>query len=201
MNSNAPSEEPSTNCTVNRPERRRPVDRTPDRRGSGDEWHRRRFLRAAAGLSVTGVLAGCTSDGSGGTGGGSDGGGTGGSASVEEWLADAGNYDGVVDETGSNAVTVEVGPSGDEMTFAPAAVRVSPGTTVTWRWVGDGYHNVVEVDGGFDSGSPVQGGTFEHTFDAAGVARYYCEPHRSAGMKGAVVVEGDRDGANDTGGE
>ena len=86
------------------------------------------------------------------------------------------------------------------MTFAPAAVRVSPGTTVTWKWVGDGYHNVVEVDGAFDSGSPGRGGTFEHTFDGVGVARYYCGPHRSAGMKGAVVVEGDGDGANDTGG-
>lgn len=153
---------------------------------------RRTFLRAVGGLAVAGLFAGCTdgNDGNGGTDGTDDGDG---GSSVDEWLSDADNYDSVTDLTGEDAVTVEVGPERDEMTFEPAAIRVTPGTTVTWEWIGSGYHNVVARDGEFDSGGPEKGATFEHAFDAAGTALYYCDPHRSAGMKGAVVVEGEDD--------
>ena len=153
---------------------------------------RRQFVRATAGLLAVGALAGCTDAGGAGNGGGS--GGSGGSTSVDEWLNGTDNYDGVVDETGSGSVTVTVGPDGNELVFEPAAVRVDPGTTVTWEWAGTGHHNVVAKDGSFDSGSPVSGGTFEHTFDAPGTALYYCDPHRSLGMKGAVVVEAGGEG-------
>ncbi|MFC7230941.1 plastocyanin/azurin family copper-binding protein [Saliphagus sp. GCM10025308] len=34
-----------------------------------------------------------------------------------------------------------------------------------------------------------EGETFEHTFDETGTFTYYCSPHVSMGMKGAVVVE------------
>lgn len=150
---------------------------------------RRGFLRSTGVLAAAGLLAGCINDGSGGDDGADDGGEGG---SVDDWLADTDNYDSVEDLTGQDSVAVEVGAEGNggANAFAPAAIEISPGTTVTWRWV-NGYHNVVAVDGQFDSGEPEQNATFEHTFDTPGTVLYCCKPHESMGMKGAVVVSGD----------
>lgn len=163
-----------------------PEDRVSTPRG------RRAFLRTAGAVAVTGALAGCSDDGSGGNGDGPD--------SVDDWLSGTGNYDSVQDRTGRSSVTVEVGARGNNgaNAFAPAAVEVSPGTTVTWEWV-DGHHNVVATDGSFDSGTPERDATFSHTFDSPGTFYYYCDPHRSIDMKGAVVVtdpDGDGDARN-----
>ncbi|PSP92060.1 halocyanin domain-containing protein, partial [Halobacteriales archaeon QS_4_66_20] len=51
---------------------------------------------------------------------------------VEEYLSDANNYEGSVEDlTGEDSVTVEVG-AGSGLAFGPAAIQVDPGTTVTW---------------------------------------------------------------------
>jgi halocyanin-like protein len=111
------------------------------------------------------------------------------------WLDDVSNYNGVVDETGNSEVQVIVGAAanGGNLGFGPAAIRVSPGTTVVWRWNGKGgAHNVVAEDGSFESqlvGD--QGHTFRHTFEEPGTTKYYCSPHQSLGMKGVVVVQGE----------
>jgi len=109
------------------------------------------------------------------------------------WFAETGNYDGIVDETGSSTVTVSVGPAdvdGGPYAFGPAAIRVDPGTTVVWEWTGNGgSHDVVASDGDFQSNLTDEAGhTFEHTFEENGVFRYYCTPHKAMGMRGAVVV-------------
>lgn len=155
-------------------------------------YHRRRVLKAAGAIAAVGVLAGCTDSGDNGSGGNGDSQ----PGSVDEWLSNTDNYDSIEDLHGEDSVTVEVGAQGnsDANAFAPAAIRISPGTTVTWEWV-DGYHNVVATDGEFDSGSAEQDGSFEHIFDEAGTFYYYCDPHRSIDMKGAVVVE-STDGAS-----
>lgn len=150
---------------------------------------RRSFLQAAGGLVATGLLAGCTNNGSGGNPDQNGGDGGSGQQSVEEWLSNTNNFNGIRDKTGDSTVSVEVGPDSDEMVFAPAAIRIRPGTTVNWEWIGSGYHNVVAKDGLFNSGDPEEQASFEYTFDAAGTTLYYCDPHRSAGMKGAVIVE------------
>ncbi|MXR40332.1 halocyanin domain-containing protein [Halobaculum sp. WSA2] len=128
------------------------------------------------------------------------------SGGLEEWFSGVSNYDGVVDETGSGSVSVQVGveANGGAYGFGPAAVRVDPGTTVTWEWTGNGgSHNVAaEGDASFESELVGDGGhTFEHTFEEAGVYRYVCTPHKALGMKGAVVV-GDVEvgGSSDGGG-
>ena len=112
---------------------------------------------------------------------------------VEDYLANTDNYDGVVDETGSSEVTITVGTeaNGGNFGFGPAAVRVSSGTTVVWEWNGLGSsHNVVAEDGSFESELVLEKGhTFSQTFEEPDIARYYCTPHRTMGMKGAVVVE------------
>ena len=167
---------------------------------------RRRFL-ALTGIAATGGLAGCS-----GFGAPADGGADDGDAPSETptppatatpateqfdfggWFDDTDNYDGTtVDERGSDAVTVRVGAPGNEGDFAfdPPALRVDPGTTVTWEWTGEGgTHNVVHDGGEFRSGDPTDeaGHTFQRTFEADALVKYFCDPHEGLGMKGAIVV-------------
>jgi len=123
-----------------------------------------------------------------------DSGGDGGaSAELEEWFSNVDNYDSVADETGSDQVTVSVGAQGNGGAFAydPPAIRISTGTTVVWEWTGQGaQHNVAAEGGAFESElNAEEGFTFEHTFSSSGTYRYACTPHRTLGMKGAVIVE------------
>jgi halocyanin-like protein len=142
---------------------------------------RRTFLRGAGGIAIASVVAGCMSGSSSSAGNEP--------SSVDEWLSETKNYDGTTtDRTGTKTVTVDVGPEQNEYVFAPAAIEVSPGTTVTWKWIGGGTHNVVGSDEQFKSGPPESGATFEHTFETAGTFYYYCDPHRSMGMNGVVIV-------------
>jgi halocyanin-like protein len=113
------------------------------------------------------------------------------------------NFEGdVADQTGQEQVTVQVGAGSDGLSFDPAAMRISSGTTVIWEWIGEGgAHNVASTteadadtgdaqsDFDFYSGEPQDSGTFEQTFDEAGVGLYLCEPHATVGMKGGFVVE------------
>jgi len=145
---------------------------------------RRSVLRASAGAAAVGLTAGVGGVGTAAAAPGFDG-----------WLSNTSNYDGLVDERGSDEVVVDVGVQGNNGTngFGPAAVRVDPGTTVVWEWTGDGYHNVVEQDGAFESESTAEAGfNFEQTFEEEGVVKYYCSPHEMLGMKGVVVV-GDQE--------
>lgn len=160
---------------------------------------RRTYLKAAGLLAVVGAtgLAGCTTRGEPGPGTP-----TPGTPTPEPylptepdydgWFADVGTYRGTLDLRDQSSVTVTVGAKDSlgYFKFAPAAVAVSPGTTVTWRWSGNGgAHDVVALDGAFRSPSTDRAGTtFTHTFDAPGVYRYYCTPHRGMGMKGAILV-------------
>ncbi|AZH27098.1 nitrite reductase, copper-containing [Haloplanus aerogenes] len=108
------------------------------------------------------------------------------------WFDDVENYDGPVDRTGEDEVTVQVGSqaNGGGFGYGPAAVSVSPGTTVRWEWTGEGGSHDVRADGGsFASQMTADAGhTFAQTFDAPGTTKYYCMPHKAMGMKGAVVV-------------
>jgi halocyanin-like protein len=114
---------------------------------------------------------------------------------VDRWLVDADGFDGSLpDRTGRETVTVTVGAAGNggEFAFDPLAATVSTGTTVRWKWTGNGgAHNVVFGGADIGSGEVVSesGVHFEHTFEDAGIYRYYCAPHRALGMKGALVVE------------
>ncbi len=120
------------------------------------------------------------------------------SSTLDDYLADANAYDGtVVNALGADTVLVGVGAGNSGLAFDPAAVRISPGTTVVWEWTGEGgAHNVIhDVDASsqsveaFDSGSTQSSGTFEYTFSTSGTYLYYCTPHKAVGMKGAVIVE------------
>jgi len=161
---------------------------------------RRTLLKTAGAATVGTILAGCSSgdqstqsddgendDSQGGDDGGSS------TESFDGWMDNVGNYDGVTDRTGKNEVTIDVGAKGNDgnLAFDPAAVRVSSGTTVTWKWTGKGgSHNVTAKDGNFESKlMSEKGKTFEQTFDSSGTHKYKCNPHEAMGMKGVVVVE------------
>lgn len=129
--------------------------------------------------------------------------GTGGAAAqaYDGWFDGVDNYEGTVDYRGREEVVVEVGAGENGVRFAPPAVLVDPGATVVWEWTGEGgEHNVVhEPDGDEDPAfesdlTGEEGATFSRTFDdeEGSPFRYYCEPHRDAGMRGAVAV-GDVD--------
>lgn len=143
--------------------------------------NRRTALKIAAGATTAGAVTGFTEPVSAQAAG-----------DLDTWFADVGNYDGVADKTGMKTVRIKVGASGNGGSFAfgPAAVRVDPGTTVIWEWTGEGgTHNIAAEDGSYESDLLSDAGaTFEHTFANEGVSRYACMPHKSMGMKGAIIV-------------
>lgn len=142
--------------------------------------NRRTFL-GTVGATATAVLAGCSGGGTENSDGPYDG-----------WASEANGFESVQELTGESRVEIGVGTGGG-LGFDPVAVRISPGTEVVWEWTGKGgSHNVVAVDGPFESELTNETGhTFTHTFESTGVYRYVCEPHEVQGMKGVVeVVEG-----------
>lgn len=119
--------------------------------------------------------------------------GGGGSIDYGGWFDNVGYWDEqTTDLTGEGVVTVEVGgQANNNLSFNPVAIHVDPGTSVEWEWTGEGgAHNVVAEDDSFTSGAPIAeaGTTFTQTFDGDGITNYYCQPHQSQGMKGAVAV-------------
>lgn len=108
---------------------------------------------------------------------------------TRQWLQDTRGFEQIKDRRGQDEVVVEVG-AGDGLQYAPAAIRVDPGTTVRWRWTGKGgLHNVAFVN--VDVATSLRGeagAEFAYTFDDAGAYRYECTPHAGVGMRGAVIV-------------
>lgn len=144
---------------------------------------RRTVLRGAAGVATAGLAANVATPVAAQSADEPDYGG---------WFDDVDNYDGTVDATGEETVTITVGAEGNGGGFAfdPAAVRVDPGTEIVWEWSGNGgVHNVAAEDGSFESELVDEAGhTFEYTADREGIVEYACVPHKAMGMKGALVV-------------
>ena len=172
----------------------------------------RRAALRATGTAVAVGLAGGSGNGGGEDNGDGNGDGTPFPSSaypaIDEWLTETevggstDNYDGtLLDRTGQDTLTVDVGAEGNGGAFAfgPPAVVVSTGTEVEWSWTGEGgLHNVEalpteqlgESDYEFSSGEPVDatGVQYTRTLDETGIVLYHCEPHLSLGMKGGIAV-------------
>ncbi|MFC7190974.1 plastocyanin/azurin family copper-binding protein [Halocatena marina] len=145
--------------------------------------NRREFLRTAGGaagaVTTTSAVSGAAAA--------QEGGGGSGPIDYGGYLDDAGGWSegSTADMTGNNQVTIKVGPGGENV-YDPVAVHVDPGTKIIWQWEGPG-HNVQAEDGQFES--EIKGsGTFEYTAEEEGVIPYFCQPHKSVGMKGAIAV-------------
>ena len=157
---------------------------------------RRSALRTAAGTVAAGVT-GAAAAGTAAAQNGVDYGGWFGSDTGGETQ----NFDGTVDQTGQSSITVEVGAEGNggPYAFAPAAVRVHPGTRITFEWVSDTHNILIEEqpsDAGWGGVEAIENSGFshEHTFETEGIYKYYCQPHLALGMKGAIVVGGSGGG-------
>ncbi|QKG91485.1 halocyanin domain-containing protein [Halorubrum sp. SS5] len=169
-----------------------------------DKLSRRRYLAGTGAALTIGTLAGCSGGGDGGDGsdGGDGGDGSGGGNAaddvpdeIDEYLSDARMYEGtIMDFTGQDEVTVQVGAGDVGFAFSPAAIRIDSSTTVVWEWTGTGgAHNVASVEASesdFNSGDAVseEGTTFEQSFDNTGIQLYQCTPHQANGMLGAIEV-------------
>lgn len=79
--------------------------------------------------------------------------------------------------------TIEI----SNFSFAPAALTVPVGTTVTWVNEDDEPHTVVDSDTLFKSHALDTGDKFSFTFTTPGKFQYFCTIH--AHMVGMVVVE------------
>ncbi len=90
------------------------------------------------------------------------------------------------------SITAPAAPvRGDQVTidgfaFEPVSLTVTAGTTVTWTNRDEEPHTVAASDGSFHSPGMGTGGTFTHTFAAAGTFDYVCSIHPM--MRGTVVV-------------
>lgn len=95
---------------------------------------------------------------------------------------------------------VKMGSDSGLLAFIPAKVTICKGDTITWINNKAGPHNVVFDEDAIPAGVSQEkismndeqlgeeGETFTRTFDTAGDYAYYCDPHRGAGMNGAVTV-------------
>jgi plastocyanin len=123
---------------------------------------------------------------------GSDGDGAGGDTGLS---ASDGSSDDSVPE---DVVVIDTDPA--EVTaldnsFRPENIEVPAGTEVVWTNKGRNEHNVLHVEGddwGVEVDDFQPGASYSHTFDEAGVYRYYCSIHGTtdAGMIGTIVVSG-----------
>jgi len=87
----------------------------------------------------------------------------------------------------SSSVSIPVGASVlGPAAFAPDALTVDAGTTVTWTNTDSVAHTSTSDAPGWDSGIVVPGGQFSRSFQTAGTFKYHCAIH--PGMIGTVVV-------------
>jgi plastocyanin len=74
----------------------------------------------------------------------------------------------------------------DGHAYAPAAITIAAGATVTWKNADDTVHNVVADDRSFRSGALDTGDSYAHTFTTPGEYTYYCSLHPY--MTGKIIV-------------
>jgi plastocyanin len=127
-----------------------------------DSVSRRGFLRGATGAAAAAGVAGAAS-------------GTAAAQSSEE---------------------VIVGPGG-ELVYEPAELFITPGTTVNFAWESDNHNIVVDSQPEGAGWEGTEGGAgdlynegheYSYTFETMGTHEYYCAPHLTSGMVGAITV-------------
>lgn len=87
---------------------------------------------------------------------------------------------------GGNVTEIEL--SG--VRFSPSSVTIQRGSTV--RWIARSGGHTITPNGHTQWTERVitaANQTFEVTFNTAGTFNYYCDPHRSDGMTGTIIVQ------------
>jgi len=70
--------------------------------------------------------------------------------------------------------------------FSPSVIKVSSGTTVTWKNDDQIIHTVTDLGNSFDSGFIQAGQTWNYKFDSKNTYYYFCSIH--PWMRGAIIV-------------
>jgi plastocyanin len=83
----------------------------------------------------------------------------------------------------ASPATVEI----DNFAFAPGALTVAAGTTVTWKNEDDSPHRIGDKNGTFTSAALDTDDTFSHTFATPGEYPYICTIHPY--MVGKIIVK------------
>ena len=85
--------------------------------------------------------------------------------------------------------------------FSPQSVTINESEAIRFFWSGQILpHNAVEENGTFDSGDTDSNEDYRFVFlqGMNGTFEYYCEPHRSLGMVGQIVVNALAPAPNNT---
>lgn len=73
--------------------------------------------------------------------------------------------------------------------FTPLTLQLPVGTTVTWNWTGKNAHSITGEWDDEQVQSPQQkSGTFQFTFEHAGIFQYHCGVHGEA-MSGTITIQ------------
>jgi len=88
---------------------------------------------------------------------------------------------GVAQAEQANAIVIK------NFDFAPMAITVKAGSSVTWRNLDGEPHTVTSVDGLFRSGAIDQDESFTFKFDKPGTYKYLCSIHPK--MVATVIVQ------------
>lgn len=77
-----------------------------------------------------------------------------------------------------------------DFAFSAPTITIDRGEIVRWRNTTRNFHTVTPNghQAFTERQTSTQGQTFETRFDTSGRYLYYCEPHRSLGMTGEIVV-------------
>ena len=94
----------------------------------------------------------------------------------------------IVSSSSQTTAASSGGVSARDNFFTPPSITIQTGETLTWTNEGQSAHTVTAAGGSFDSGNLNPGQGFSHTFTQSGTFAYYCQYHRSLGMKGTVTV-------------
>lgn len=91
----------------------------------------------------------------------------------------------------NQTVDVIITVDSTNLRFSPSSVTIDEGDAVRFFWDGQILpHNAVEENGTFDSGDTESNEDYRFVFlpGLNGTFEYYCEPHRSLGMVGEIIV-------------
>merc|ERR1712205_86352 len=95
--------------------------------------------------------------------------------------------------------SVKMGADSGQLVFVPDEIKICKGDSVTWVNNKGGPHNVVFDEEAIPDGVSQEaismddqlgdeGATYTKKFDTAGEYKYFCEPHRGAGMQATLIV-------------
>jgi len=96
------------------------------------------------------------------------------------------NLESVAVQTNKVSILADTWQYQSTKAFSPSVIKISSGTTVTWKNDDQIIHTVTDLGSGFDSGFIQAGQTWDYKFDSKNTYYYFCSIH--PWMRGTVIV-------------